>query len=143
MLATVPKRFLAQLTGALLASTGMIAQSVNSPALALVVQVNVDGVDWDVTFKSTSYSSDADLLTGQTWWGSVARAESFANAVGASLGVPNDFAESNFGLIGPLFTYDAFNETQFPSPIPLIQLFVALLITPQTIQSPSTATVFP
>jgi hypothetical protein len=64
MLATVLKRFLAPLAGVLIASTGMIAQSVNSPALALVVQVNVAGVDWDVTFKSTSYSSDADLLTG-------------------------------------------------------------------------------
>lgn len=67
MLATVLKRFLAPLAGVLIASTGMIAQSVNSPALALVVQVNVAGVDWDVTFKSTSYFSDADLLTGQTW----------------------------------------------------------------------------
>lgn len=63
--------------------------------------------------------------------------------MGASLGVPDDFAASNFGLHGPLFTFAAFNESQFPAPIPLSQLFAALLVTPQTTQSPATATVNP
>lgn len=45
-------------------------------------QINVGGIDYEVTFVDTSYTASTALLESQPWWGSATDAGTFATAVG-------------------------------------------------------------
>lgn len=49
---------------------------------ASAYQINVGGIDYEVTFVDTSYSASTALLESQPWWGSATDAGTFATAVG-------------------------------------------------------------
>lgn len=62
-------------------ATATLALFVTSlPASAY--QINVGGIDYEVTFVDTSYTVSSALLESQPWWGSSAGAGTFATAVG-------------------------------------------------------------
>lgn len=67
------------------------------------VTINLNGVNYDVTAVTTTYSASSALLMSNPWWGDSALASSAANQVGTDLGLPN----SNPGFVdmGPLFTF--------------------------------------
>jgi len=68
---------------------------------APTVMVSVGGQSYNVTYTYpvTSYDVSTALIQSQPWWGSSSRAQSFATAVGTSLGRPY------FNVLGPLFAY--------------------------------------
>jgi autotransporter-associated beta strand protein len=68
---------------------------------APTVTVSVGGQSYHVTYTvpSTSYNASTALIQSQPWWGNSSRAQSFATAVGSSLGQPYQ------GFAGPLFAY--------------------------------------
>ena len=74
---------------------------------ASAYQINVGGIDYEVTFVDTSYSASTALLESQPWWGSATDAGTFATAVGdadnvgATIGGELSFA---YGLGPPIPT---------------------------------------
>jgi len=66
---------------------------------APIVTVSVGGQSYNVTYTDTSYDVSTALIQSQPWWGSSLLAQSFATAVGSSLGY------LYFNSYGPFFAY--------------------------------------
>jgi autotransporter-associated beta strand protein len=69
---------------------------------APTVTLSVGGQSYNITYTdpSTSYNASTALIQSQPWWGNSSSAQSFATAVGSSLGYPL------FNIFGPLFAYE-------------------------------------
>jgi autotransporter-associated beta strand protein len=80
-----------------LAITVLFQLPIISPVLA-GVDVTVSGNTYNISTVVGTYTSQAATLQSQIWWGNSTSAESFAAAVAASLGYPND-------PLGPYFAY--------------------------------------
>ena len=83
-------------TTSLVASIAFTANAFAAPT----VTVSVGGQSYNVTYTTTSFNASTSLLQSQPWWGISSKAQSFATAVGSSLGYPV------LGAYGPLFAYD-------------------------------------
>lgn len=64
--------------------------------------VTVEGVTYDVTTITTTFSSASVTLEAEPWWGSQTVADEFANLVGTALGVPNTIGPVSGG---PFFAW--------------------------------------
>lgn len=67
------------------------------------VQVTVKGKRYQVSLKTGDFKALERELKNQVWWGKAALANTFAKAVGFSLGLVMIGAEA----VGPLFPYDS------------------------------------
>jgi len=74
--------------------------SICTATAGLATTVTVDGIGYDVTTITGTFSDNEALLMGQVWWGDYLLAYHFANAVDDDLDYPN----SIHGF-GPLFAY--------------------------------------
>jgi hypothetical protein len=64
--------------------------------------VTVEGVTYDITTITTTFSSASATLETTPWWGSQIVADEFAGQVGTALGLPNNIG---LGLWGPFFAW--------------------------------------
>ncbi len=103
----MPKQLRALTSAAISLACASVASAAR-PAAALMV--NVGGVDYDVQLFETSADAEPDLFgtppTGSMpWFGDQSLANTFAVAVGDSLGIPTSITPGAFEL-GPLFAWE-------------------------------------
>lgn len=84
----------------LLAITLLLGAMSNGAMAAPTYTATVNGTGYDFTYFTGSYSDNIALLQSQPWWGSSARALTFAGTVGDNLGFPI------FSSFGPAFAYN-------------------------------------
>jgi len=97
---SLPKKVLGAALGAVVAGLAL----TGGQAKALVVNVNVGGLDYDVTTFTGSYADNVSKFTAtdMPWWGGDdTLAKSFASAVGRSSGLDGNYG----GALGPFFAY--------------------------------------
>ncbi len=103
----MPKQLRALTSAAISLACASVA-SAAQPAAAMIF--NVGGVDYDVLLFQTSPDATPDLFgtppTGSMpWFGDQSLANTFAVAVGDSLGIPTSITPGAFEL-GPLFAWE-------------------------------------
>ncbi len=80
-----------------------IIQPQATPGINSSIQVTVNGKLYNVSIKTGDFKTLETQLKKQVWWGKAALANTFAKAVGFSLGLVMLGAEA----VGPLFPYDS------------------------------------
>lgn len=88
------KRFVASAAIAIIGAGSAFAGTVQAAT------ATIGGIDYNVTTVEGTFAQHQTLLENQVWWGDRSLANSFAGAVAADLGFPN-----NSGFYGPLFAY--------------------------------------
>jgi hypothetical protein len=63
-------------------------------------QATVSGTTYNFTTITGTFTALESTLISQVWWGDLAKAQSFAAALGTNLG-----STVNFGEVGPFFAY--------------------------------------
>lgn len=104
-------RLSAKVAGAAVGAVMAGLMLADSQAQALSVNVNVGGMDYEVTTFVGRYNDNPGIFnqTDMPWWGNQLLAEQFAAAVGtrSSFGTPNN---PSVGAGGPLFAFSLTNR---------------------------------
>jgi hypothetical protein len=105
-------------TTSLVAASALAVLAPSSAPAAVIVEV--DGLPWVVRSTQITLANYVSLLDSQPWFNNRPKAEEFANAVGQSLGYPNQYTLSGARLdppstfefesvYGPVFVFQGTN----------------------------------